>query len=98
MTPEAKVKAQVRRILNDFGVYYTMPVTGGYGNSGVPDFIACFKGRFYGIECKAGGNKPTALQWKHLADIEAAGGVALLIDETNVETLRKELSNEGQGK
>lgn len=24
MTPEAKVKARVRRILNDFGVYYTM--------------------------------------------------------------------------
>lgn len=93
MTPEAKVKKKVKEILKELGVYYTMPVTGGYGNSGVPDFIACFKGRFYGIECKAGGNKPTALQWKHLADIEAAGGVALLIDETNVEDLRKEFEN-----
>ena len=93
MTPEAKVKARVRRILNDFGVYYTMPVTGGYGNSGVPDFIACFKGRFYGIECKAGGNKPTALQLKNLDDIRKAGGIALVIDETNVENLRKELDH-----
>jgi hypothetical protein len=28
---------------------------------------------------------------KHLDDIRKAGGIALLIDETNVETLRKEL-------
>lgn len=87
MTPEAKVKARVRRILNDYGAYYTMPVTGGYGSSGVPDFVACYKGRFYGIECKAGGNQPTALQWKNLADIEKAGGIALVIDEDTVETL-----------
>ena len=93
MTPEAKVKKKVKEILKELGVYYTMPVTGGYGNSGVPDFIVCFKGKFYGIECKAGGNQPTALQWKHLADIEAAGGVALVIDETNVEDLRKEFEN-----
>lgn len=92
MTPEAKVKARVRRILNDFGAYYTMPVTGGYGNSGVPDFIVCHKGRFIGVECKAGGNKPTALQWKNLADIEKAGGIPLVLDEESVETLTEVLN------
>jgi hypothetical protein len=91
MTPESKVKAKVKKILAEFGAYQAMPVTGGYGNSGVPDFLVCHKGRFYGIECKANGGKPTALQLKHLDDIRKAGGIALLIDETNVETLRKEL-------
>jgi hypothetical protein len=91
MTPEAKVKAKVKKILTDLGAYYAMPVTGGYGNSGVPDFLVCLRGRFYAIECKANGGKTTALQEKHLADIRGAGGISLIIHEANVETLRKEL-------
>jgi len=84
----------VKKVLNEIGAYYTMPVTSGYGNSGVPDFLICLRGKFYGIECKANGGKPTALQLKHHDDIRKAGGVALVIDETNVENLRKELSDE----
>lgn len=94
MTPESKVKAKVKKVLNEIGAYYTMPVTSGYGNSGVPDFLICHGGKFYGIECKANGGKPTALQLKHHDDIRKAGGIALVIDETNVENLRKELSHE----
>ena len=94
MTPEAKVKAKVRKLLQEVGAYYAMPLTGGYGNSGVPDFLICKDGKFYGIECKANGGKPTALQLKHLDDIRKAGGIALIVDETNVETLRKELCHE----
>ena len=93
MTPEAKVKAKVKRILAELGAYYAMPVTGGYGSSGVPDFLVCLRGRFYAIECKANGGKTTALQDKHLADIRGAGGVSLIIHEANVENLRKELEN-----
>lgn len=93
MTPEAKVKAKVKRILAELGAYYAMPVTGGYGNSGVPDFLVCLRGRFYALECKANGGKTTALQEKHLADIRDAGGVSLVVHEANVENLRKELEN-----
>jgi pantoate kinase len=94
MTPEGKVKAKVKKVLNELGCYYAMPVGTGFGNSGVPDFLICKGGLFYGIECKANGGKPTALQLKHLDDIRKAGGIAMIVDETNVETLRKELSNE----
>ena len=93
MTPEAKVKAKVKRILSELGAYYAMPMGTGFGNSGVPDFLVCLRGRFYAIECKANGGKPTALQEKHLADIRGAGGVSLIIHEANVENLRKELEN-----
>lgn len=93
MTPEAKVKAKVKKILNEIGAYYAMPMGTGFGNSGVPDFLICKGGLFYAIECKANGNKPTALQMKHLDDIRKAGGIALVVDETNVETLRKELNH-----
>jgi Holliday junction resolvase len=87
MTPEGKVKKKVLQILTEHGAYYTMPVTGGYGRSGVPDIIACYRGKFLAIECKAGSNKPTALQEKALNDIRTAKGFALVINEDNVDSV-----------
>ena len=87
MTPEKKVKIKVKKILDKLGAYYCMPATGGYGASGVPDIIACYQGTFIGIECKANGNKPTALQLKNLVDIHHAKGMPLVIDETNIDML-----------
>jgi Holliday junction resolvase len=83
-TPESKVKRGVTRQLKELGAYYFFPATGGYGRSGVPDIVGCYKGRFFGIECKAGTNKLTALQEKNLNDIRAAGGVAIMVNEFNV--------------
>ena len=82
-TPESKVKATVVAQLKAAGAYYFYPVTSGYGSSGVPDIVGCLDGRFFGIECKAKGNKPTALQKLNLRAIRDAGGTALVIDETN---------------
>jgi hypothetical protein len=87
-TPEKKVKDKVKKLLAEHGAYYFMPATGGYGKSGVPDLVACIKGRFIGIECKANGGKPTALQEKNLVDIMNKGGVAILVDETGIELLK----------
>lgn len=84
-TPEAKVKAKVVAQLKELGAYYFYPVTGGFGSSGVPDIVGCYRGRFFGIECKAKGNKPTELQKMNLNKIEGVGGIALVIDETNVD-------------
>jgi hypothetical protein len=49
MTPEAKVKKKVKQILDSFGCYHFYAFTGGYGRSGVPDIIACYKGRFIAV-------------------------------------------------
>jgi Holliday junction resolvase len=87
-TPEKKVKKIVVDILKSVGAYYFFPVTGGYGKSGVPDVVVCYKGRFIGIECKAGVNKPTALQERELRRISEAGGESLVVNEENVQTLR----------
>ena len=84
MTPEAKVKKKVVAQLKEMGAYYFYPVTGGYGFSGVPDIVGCYQGIFFGIECKAGKNKPTALQEKNLREISMAGGRALVVNEENV--------------
>lgn len=85
MTPEGKVKQAVVKILKKYDAYYFFPATGGYGKSGVPDIIVCFKGRFIAIECKTDGNRPTELQMKNLTAIMVCGGIAMVIDETNVD-------------
>lgn len=89
MTPEAKVKKGVVTQLKAMGAYYFYPVTGGYGSSGVPDIVGCYKGLFFGIECKAGSNKPTALQQKNLDDINKADGFAMVVNEDNFYTVRE---------
>jgi len=92
MTPEAKVKKKVVAVLKELGAYYFYPVTGGYGQSGVPDIIGCYQGSFFGIECKAGKNKPTALQEKNLRDIAKSGGIALVINEDNIDDVMHSLN------
>lgn len=83
-TPEAAVKKKIRAILDEYGAYYAMPIGSGYGNSGVPDFLVCYKGWFIGIEAKAGQGKVTALQEFNLNKITKAGGVTLVINEVNM--------------
>jgi hypothetical protein len=84
MTPEAKVKKVVASQLRSLKAYYFYPATGGYGKSGVPDIVGCYRGKFFGIECKAGGNKPTALQEKNLKDIAECDGISLVVNEENM--------------
>ena len=84
-TPEKKVKDKVRKILAAAGAYVATPATHGYGSSGVPDIVGCYRGRFFAIECKAGSNKPTALQMKNLSAIASSGGYTEVINETNIE-------------
>lgn len=84
MTPEAKVKKVVVAQLKALGAYYFYPVTSGFGRSGVPDIVGCYKGLFFGIECKAGDNKPTLLQQQNINNILNTGGLAFVVNEDNM--------------
>ena len=86
-TPEGKVKAAVVKLLKKHGVYYFFPSTFGMGRSGVPDIVCCVNGKFLGVECKAGKNKPTELQERELAAINAAGGDTMVAREDNLKLL-----------
>ena len=94
MTPEAKVKASVVKLLKKYEVYYFFPATHGFGRSGVPDIICCLEGNFLAIECKAGNNKPTALQEREMQRRRNAKGDAFLINEDNIAMLEAHLQGE----
>jgi len=92
MTPEAKVKKVVTKQLKELGAYYFYPATGGYGKSGVPDIVGCYKGFFFGFEGKAGKNVATPLQEKNLKEINHAGGFDLIVNEENMNSITRVLS------
>jgi len=64
------------------------------GRSGIPDVVCCHNGAFIGIECKAGKNKPTALQLRELSAIAASGGSSLIINEHNLHELKQVLDGD----
>lgn len=46
------------RTQNKYGQQHMMRL----GIPGSPDLIGCYKGKYIGVECKVGDNKPTELQ------------------------------------
>jgi hypothetical protein len=83
-TPESKVKAKIHALLKKHKAYAVNYIGGVSANNGTPDILACLNGRFIGIEAKAGKNKPTDLQTLNLKRIDEAGGLAMVINETNL--------------
>lgn len=92
MTPEAKVKLNVRKLLDAHAIYYFFPPANGYGRAGIPDIVFCVHGIFGAIECKAGRGVLTALQERELAKIDAAGGFTFVARETNLDELKEKLT------
>ena len=113
MTPEAKVKSDVQRYLHEKGFiragsapkswpdpvqgWYFMPSQNGRGVTGIPDFVGCYKGRFFSVETKAPGkrNNTNANQDQRIKEIQRADGVALVVDD--VEQLKEVLEDVVQG-
>jgi pantoate kinase len=89
VTPEGIIKKQVKDILSEVGAWYCMPVGSGYGKSAVPDFIICYQGYFIAIETKAGSKQATAIQAREITRIQAAEGLAFVINETNIGRLKE---------
>lgn len=79
-TPEGKVKATVSKLLKSVdGLFYTMPVPSGYGESTL-DYIGCYRGKYFAIETKAPGKKPTDRQKMIIEKMRHAGGAVFVID------------------
>lgn len=77
MTPEGKIKNDVKYFLSSLpDCWYFMPVSMGYGRRGIPDFIGCWRGKFFAIETKAPNGKSHPWQEREQKAIREAGGVA----------------------
>lgn len=80
MTPEGRVKKQIRNYLDEIGAYHFWPVQTGYGAATV-DCLASINGRFVGIEVKKPGTiAATPRQRLTLAAIHEGGGFGFVTD------------------
>jgi len=66
---------------------------GIYAQAGVPDIIACVKGRFIAIEVKRPGKKPEPIQEAFLESINKKGGIAFWTD--NLDKVKNIIKEEG---
>ena len=82
MTPEGKVKAQIKKVLEKHGAYYHMPVQNGMGAPTL-DFIGCCNGRYIAVEAKAPGKKPTERQEVTMGKIRASGGTCFVVSNAD---------------
>ena len=84
-TPEGKVKKAVKAYLDKLGIWHFSPVSNGMGVHGIPDIIACWRGRFVGIECKAPGKRSNTseLQKMQLDSIQKCDGIAVVVDDVS---------------
>ena len=72
-TPEAREKDEICKYLKSIGAWYFRPYMAGFGKSGVPDIVFCYRGRFGAIEVKREGKAPTKLQWKRVLELQEVG-------------------------
>lgn len=72
---ENKVQKEIQDYLENIGAYRFKVHGEIFMRAGIPDIIACLKGRFIGIEVKDGTNKPSELQKAHGRQIKKAGGI-----------------------
>lgn len=89
-TPEGKVKAKVKKLLENYpSIYQFWPVQTGMGAKTL-DCLLCIGGYFVSVETKRPGGEPTDLQWTTIEDMQRAGGVCLVIDgDAGVQRLKE---------
>ena len=75
-SPESYEKDDIKKFLATLGedCWCFMPYMRGMGKNGVPDIVGCYKGRFFSIEVKREGAKPTPIQTRRMKEITDAGG------------------------
>ncbi len=79
--PEFYVKEIIKEQLKSLGpeCWWFMPEQGGRGRSGIPDFVGCYRGRFFAIEAKADGGKVSPFQHREMKGIAAARGAPWVV-------------------
>ena len=92
MQPETRFKLRVTGRLRQIPDLYLVKVQ-QVAVRGIPDYLICYKGRFFGWELKVPPNKvkPRSLQEHNLNLITQAGGIAREVTPLNLEECIEEL-------
>lgn len=75
---EKIIENNIKNYLKTLGAYYFKHHGNQFSQVGVPDIIACYKGKFIGIEVKNETGKTSPLQDANLKRINDAGGIGIV--------------------
>lgn len=79
---------KVKEYIKEKGGWYVKYWGGGhYTRPGVPDILACYRGRFIAIEMKNETGKVSEAQREEMARIEAAGGIGMILYPGNINAI-----------
>lgn len=76
---EGQLTLKMKKHLISRGAYAEVIFGGGFQASGIPDILACYKGRFLGLEVKLEYNKPSKIQEVKIDLINRSGGIARVV-------------------
>lgn len=85
MAEEKNFENKIKTYIKNIGGWEIKYWSGGAMNGkkftkdGIPDILACVKGKFIAIEVKAKNGKPSALQLDNIDEIRSAGGIAVVV-------------------
>ena len=90
---ESDIQKKIQDALRANGAYVFKVITAN--RSGIPDIIACYKGKFLGIEVKGPKGVVSELQNKNLRMIRASSGYGIIARSVDdVMDLLKRIPNE----
>lgn len=81
---EKDIENKIKFALKQADCYYIKNHGSQYAVPGIPDIIFNLDGYFIAVEVKKWPNKPTMIQKFHLKEIRKNKGIALIIDELNL--------------
>lgn len=80
MAAEKQFENKIKEILHVRNAWRVKFFANAYTPSGIPDVLACYNGRFLGIEVKGGSSYGlTELQKFNLKKIREAGGIGICV-------------------
>lgn len=91
MPAEKNFENRIKSFLKENNIWFVKFFANGFTKSGVPDILACIKGRFVGIEVKAEKGKPSPLQIYNKEQIEKSGGIAYILYPKDFEQFKKDV-------
>lgn len=79
MGEEKAFEDKIKRFLKARGVYFVKFFANRMTKTGVPDILACVRGRWVAIEVKAANGRASPLQLWNREEIRRAGGIAIVL-------------------
>lgn len=98
MAEEKRFEEKVKKYLHERGHYHVKYFANRNTKAGIPDILACVRGRFVAIEVKASAGKPSELQLYNIRNIRQAGGIAIVLYPERFDDFKRLITDIETGK